>query len=501
MIAEHVITGGVSGRTSLNELTEKYCGVTLDKTLQRSFVYGKEPSPAQVEYAYQDIVHLETIMKKQLAEVARLNLWNTLEIEMNCVPAVAWMELSGANVDIPTLKEIEATVRAQKDAVEETLKSELTYEQSDAKGKQMTLFGGVTKITPDLTSPKQLLEALHRKGLKNMAGTGKQEMSKYQGNSIITDLKIWKGSEKLLSGFINPLLGYDRKTGKYEQSKFINPVTGRVHPSFNQVGARSGRFACNNPNLQQQPSRLKTWRHIYKAMPGNKIVSADYSQIELRIVGQLSGESAYIDAYTQGYDLHRRTASQMFNVPLDDVTDNQRFMAKAINFGLNYGLGALTLKENLKIAIDEDISEEEAQNMKATFQNMYPKVTKYLSAAGERSFQNGYVYTMAGRLCSSRDPGVETQDYTVKNRGKNLPIQGLCADMIKYAMGKLFLRLEPRGVKLINMVHDELVLECKAEEAEEVGNILKEEMEIAGRMYLSALPCVAEVTIDNYWRH
>jgi DNA polymerase-1 len=236
-------------------------------------------------------------------------------------------------------------------------------------------------------------------------------------------------------------------------------------------------------------------------MPGNKIVSADYSQIELRIVGQLSGESAYIDAYTEGYDLHRRTASQMFNVPLEQVTDNQRYMAKAINFGLNYGLGALTLKENLKMNIGVDISEEEAQNMKATFQSMYPKVTKYLYDAGERSFQNGYVYTMAGRLCSSRDPGVETQDYTVKNRGKNLPIQGLCADMVKYAMGKLFLRLEPRGVKLINMVHDELVLECKAEEAEEVGNTLKEEMEIAGRMYLSVLPCVAEVTIDNYWRH
>lgn len=501
MIAEHVITGGVSGRTSLNELTEKYCNITLDKTLQRSFIYGKEPSPAQVEYAYQDIVHLETIMKKQLAEVARLNLWNTLEIEMNCVPAVAWMELSGANVDIPTLKEIEATVRAQKDSVEETLKTELTYEQSDAKGKQTTLFGGVTQVTPDLTSPKQLLEALHKKGLKNLVGTGKQEMSKYQGNPIITDLKIWKGSEKLLSGFINPLLGYDRKTGKYGESKFINPVTGRVHPSFNQCGARSGRFSCNNPNLQQQPSRVKEWRHIYKAPAGCKIVAADWSQIELRIVGQLSQEPAYIEAYNDKKDLHKRTAAQMFNLPLEQVTDAQRNMAKSINFGLNYGMGAATLKEKLKMDVGIDLSVDEAQRLKDVFQEMYPNVTNYLYKSGEKGTSQGYVYTAAGRLCVTMNVGVETPEYTSKNRGKNLPIQGLCADMLKTAMREIFLKLEPAGVKLINTVHDELVFECPAEMAEEVGKIVKTEMEKAGKQFLPDLPCVSTVTIDNYWRH
>ena len=501
MVAEHVLSGGSSGRTRLAELTEKYCGVKLDKTLQCSFVYGKELTEDQIKYAYQDIIYLPAIMEAQIKEIDRLNLWDTINTEMRCIPAVAWMELSGANVDIPTLKEIEATVRKQKESSEKMLIDALTYTEDKQKTKQATLFGGLMQIVPKLNSPRDLLTALNKKGYTKLAGTDKKELSKYQGDPLITELKLYRGNEKLISGFINRMLGYDRAKKTYGKSEFINPVTGRVHPSFNQCGARSGRFSCSEPNLQQQPARVEAWRHIYTALPGNKIVSADYSQIELRIVGQLSGEPAYIQAYTERYDLHKRTASQMFNVPLEEVTKNQRYMAKSINFGLNYGLGASTLREKLKMDIGLDISETEAQNMKTTFQGIYPKVTQYLHEAGERSFKEGYVHTLAGRRCCTLDPGVETAEYTVKNRGKNLPIQGLCADMVKHAMGELFLKLEPKGVKLINMVHDELVFECKAAEAEEVGSIVKEEMEAAGRLYLNVLPCEVEVTIDDYWRH
>lgn len=500
MIAEHVITGGASGRTSLNELTEKYCGVTLDKSLQRSFVYGKELTEAQINYAYQDILYLPKIMEEQIKEIERLDLWSTIETEMRCLPAVGWMELSGANVDIPTLKAIEMKVRTQKDASEKRLLEELTYEKEE-KVKQVTLFGNAIKVVPKLNSPKDLLTALHKKGYRKLEGTDKKELSKYQGDSLITELKLYRGNEKLIVGFINKMLGYNKDTKKYGQSEFINPVTGRVHASFNQCGARSGRFSCSNPNMQQQPARVEEWRHIYTAMPGYEIIAVDYSQIELRIVGQLSKEPAYIQAYTEGYDLHERTASQMFLVPLEKVTTSQRKMAKSINFGLNYGMGAATLKERLKMDANVDVTEEEAQRLKTVFQEMYPKVTDYLANAGERGFQEGFVHTLAGRLCNTRDPGVEISDYTVVNRGKNLPIQGLCADMIKRAMGELFLKLEPRGVKLINMVHDELVFECKKEEVEEVSKIIKDEMEKAGSLYLKDLPCTATVTIDNYWRH
>jgi DNA polymerase I-like protein with 3'-5' exonuclease and polymerase domains len=318
-----VISGGASGRTSLNDLTEKYCGVTLDKSLQRSFVYGKELTPAQINYAYQDIIYLPKIMEEQVKEIERLDLWGTIEVEMKCVPAVAWMELSGANVDIPTLKAIETKVRAQKEASEKMLISELTY-TTEGKTQQKTLFGDLVQTVPKLNSPKSLLEALHKKGYTKLEGTDKKELSKYQGDSLITELKLYRGNDKLIVGFINRMMGYNKDTGKYGESEFINPVTGRVHASFNQCGARSGRFSCSEPNMQQQPARVEEWRHIYKALPGNMIVSADYSQIELRIVGQLSGEPAYIQAYTEGYDLHKRTASQMFNVPLEEVTKNQR---------------------------------------------------------------------------------------------------------------------------------------------------------------------------------
>lgn len=500
MVAEHVITGGASGRSSLNELTEKYCGVTLDKTLQCSFVYGEELTKAQINYAYQDILYLPTIMKRQLQEIDRLNLWKILDIEMKCIPAVAWMELSGANVDIPTLKTIEQKIRNQKDASEDLLLKELTYEES-GDTKQATLFGGFKQVVPKLNSPKVLLEALHKKGLTKLEGTDKAQLSKYSGNPIITELKLFRGNEKLISGFINPMLGYDKDKKSYGVSEFINPVTNRVHPSFNQCGARSGRFSCSNPNLQQQPSRVEEWRHIFTANPGNKIIAVDYSQIELRIVGQLSKESAYIEAYTKEFDLHRRTASQMFGVPEEQVTKAQRSMAKSINFGLNYGMGASTLKERLKIDQNVDVTDEEAQKLIDAFRGMYPEVTSYLSCAAESSFQEGCVYTMAGRYCCTRDLGVETKEFTVRNRGKNLPIQGLCADIIKKAMGELFLILEPQGVKLINMVHDELVFECKAEDAVKVGETVKNVMEAAGREYLKDLNCIAEVTIEDYWKH
>lgn len=501
MLAEHVITGGAAGRKSLAELVDKYCGVRLDKTLQCSFRYGEELTVDQLRYAFQDILYLPEIMEKQIQEIERLNLWEIIDIEMRCIPAVAWMELSGANVDIPTLKNIEAKVREQKDNSEKMLISALTYEENKGKIKQRTLFGGNLMVVPKLNSPQDLLRALHQKGFSKLNGTDKKELSKYQGNPIITELKAFRESEKLISGFINRMLGYDRKTKLYGKSEFINPKTNRVHASFNQCGARSGRFSCSEPNMQQQPSRVEEWRHIYKAMPGNKIIAVDYSQIELRIVGQLSKEPAYIEAYTEGYDLHQRTASQMFAVPLEEVHKDQRKMAKSINFGLNYGMGAGTLKERIKIDVNKDISEEEAQRLRDIFQKMYPRVTAYLQRSGEKGVIEGKVHTLAGRLCNTRDFGVEIEEFTARNRGKNLPIQGLCADMLKTAMGNLFLILEPRGVKLINSVHDELVFECKAEEAEEVGNIIKEEMEAVGRKYLKDLPCIAEVTIDDYWRH
>jgi DNA polymerase-1 len=498
-IAENVLAGGTKSLVPLKDLVFKYCGVVLNKDLQRSFIPGEILSSAQIAYALQDILYLPEIMRKQLREIDRLGLQDILNIEMKAIPAVAWLELSGINVDIEKLKEIEVFVTGLKKQSEETLINELTREEKGS-AVQLTLDGEFSKIVPRINSPLSLLDALLAKGYDKLTGTGKKELAKYQGDSLITELQIFRKNEKLLSGFIRPILGYENE-GEEVPSRFVNTKTGRVHADFNQYGALSGRFSCTKPNMQQQPSRYEDWRHIYVASPGNKIIAADYSQIELRIIGQLSGDSKYIKAYQEKLDLHKETASQMFNVPLEQVTKQQRNIAKSINFGLNYGMGASGLKDKLKIDVGIDVTEEEAQRLKKVFQKLYPNVTKYLFNAGEKGFRDGSIRTLGGRLCKTIDPdGKKVEEYTLKNRGKNLPVQGLCSDMLKIAMGNIFLILEPRGVKLINSVHDELVFECRAEESEEIGQIIKVEMEKAGNLFLKDLPCLVEVTTDVYWR-
>jgi DNA polymerase I len=280
-IAENVLSGGTKSLVPLKDLVSKYCGVVLNKDLQRSFVPGELLSSAQIGYALQDILYLPEIMRKQLKEIDRLGLQDILKIEMKAIPAVAWLELSGINVDLEKLKEIELFVAYEKKQSEETLLKELTRKETGI-AVQLTLDNELPEIVPRINSPVSLLEALLAKGYDKLNGTGKKELAKYQGDSLIAEVQIYRKNEKLLSGFIRPILGYENK-GEKVPSRFINPRTGRVHADFNQYGALSGRFSCTKPNMQQQPSRYEDWRHIYVASPGNKIIAADYSQIELRI--------------------------------------------------------------------------------------------------------------------------------------------------------------------------------------------------------------------------
>jgi DNA polymerase I-like protein with 3'-5' exonuclease and polymerase domains len=506
MITEQIIQGGTQPYVGLKELVFKYCGIMLDKSEQRSFKMGAQLTESQQKYAIQDILYLPEIMRKQKAKIKLIDLQNTVDIEMKVIPAVAWLELSGINVDLKKLDEIKIKVLEQKNKAGKFLIHELTREQieitPDTTQEKASEKPKTLTIIPNLNSPKSLLETLKAKGYDKLEGTGKQELGKYKGDELITNLILYRQAEKLLSGFIAGFYETQvKKDGKIEikSPKYPHPITKRVHGEFNQYGALSGIFTSSKPNLQQQPSRYREWRQIYTAAPGNKIVACDLSQIELRIIGQHAKEPKYIQAYKANLDLHKETATQMFNVPLESVTKQQREIAKTINFGLNYGMGAQALKESLKINADIEVTLEEAQKLKQTFQRLYPHVTKYLNKAGEEEFQKGEIRTLAGRICKTRNPNKKEEDYKIKNKGKNLPVQGLCADILKIAMGNLFLILESREIKLINSVHDELVFECKVEKADEVPAIVKTEMEKAGNLFLKDLPCIAEVTIADYW--
>lgn len=489
-LAEIVISGGkLAGRkgASLKDLVFKYCGVELDKSEQLGFKAGEPLTAEQEIYAVNDLKYLPEIMKQQKTKIKLLGLERVIDIEMKCLPAVVWMELSGFHVNPKKFEEIKALIWNQYQEAEAFLQKELrTY------SKQSQLDGLLIPNELNLSSPEQLKQALRSKGY-DINKTDKRTRAKYADDPIFKSLSVFKEAETLLKMFIKPL------------PEFINSETQRVHPEFWQYGAKSGRFTCRKPNLQQQPSRFKEWRTIFTAEPGSKLIAADYSQIELRILGQLANDPKYIEAYRTEQDLHKRTAAAMFNVPVDEVTAQQRGVAKSVNFGLNYGMGKRSLKDKLKLDTGHDFTEEETAKFIEEFRKSYPEVTSYLKRVSEKGFNRLEVRTEAGRLFTFDRPSNETEEKYKAEKGnierecKNLPIQGLCADMLKIAMGNLFTILEPRGVKLVNCVHDELVFECKAEEAEEIGEIIKIEMEKAGNLFLKDLPCVVEVTISDYW--
>jgi DNA polymerase-1 len=490
-LAEVAISGGKLARrkgASLKDLVFKYCGVTLDKSEQLGFKKGEPLTAEQEKYALNDLKYLPEIMKQQQTKIKLLGLEDIIDIENKCIPAVVWMELSGFHVDLKKFEEIKALIQNKYLEAEAFLQKELvTYD------KQSQLDGTFISFELNLSSPEQLKQALRNKGY-DIDKTDKKARAKYAHDSIFKSLADFKEAETLLKMFIKPL------------PDFINSETQRVYPDFWQYGAKSGRFTCGKPNLQQQPSRFKAWRTIFTAEPGNKLIAADYSQIELRIIGQLAKDKNYIHAYREGLDLHRNTAAVMFKVPVEQVTKQQRGIAKSINFGLNYGMGKRSLTEKLKLETGIDYSEDEVGRLVDDFKCLYSEVTSYLKQVSDKGFNKLEIRTEAGRLFKFDKPSTESEEKYNSEKGnierecKNLPVQGLCADMLKIAMANLFLILEPKGIKLVNCIHDELVFECKEEEAEEIGEIIKVEMEKAGSLFLKNLPCVVEVTTADYWK-
>ena len=484
MIAEQIISGGIlagyAKGKSLKDVTLKYCGVERDKSCQNSFDSGEELTDEQIEYLLDDLRYLPIIMKKQQAQIKKLGLERILEIEMKAIPAFAWLELSGINVDLEKLAEIKIKTLEEKEKVYHELREALivTSNQSNLMGERVVSY-------PNLNSNKELLGALQKKGLK-LISTADEELSKFGDNPLIKKVQKYRKATKKLSSFIETLPG------------FINPTTGRIHSDFSQYGTLSGRIASSKPNMQQQP-HTNDWRQIFSARPGYVIISADYSQIELRIVGEVSNDTEFIKSYNNKLDLHRVTASKIFKMPYDDVTDEQRSKSKAINFGIAYGIYIYGLINSLaKSGIT--VTEDKAKEMINGFYTAYPGVSDYLRNASTQGLSNLETRTLAGRLFKFNQPHNKKEEGEIKRQSRNLPIQGLCADMVKIAIGNLVIRLKNRDVKFINFVHDELVMELKDEESEEIIGIVKEEMEKAGRQFLKKIPCIAEVKKDTYWK-
>jgi DNA polymerase I-like protein with 3'-5' exonuclease and polymerase domains len=479
-IAEILISGGQKvrqkGTATLEAVTKQYTGIQLNKShdVRLSF-NGGELTQEQIKYAAMDVAVLPEIHKKQQEQLKALGLEKVFEIEMGCIPATVWLELSGLPLDMGGLNRVKGETKQK---IEDSKLKVKTF-LKESGYKNMDLFG---LPAVNLDSPIQLLEAMKVIGLK-ISSTGDDVLSGIV-HPIGKAIKEYRKQQKLLTGFILKYPGH------------LNKVTRRIQPAFNQVGTNTGRFTSSKPNMQQVPHD-KSIRALFKAGKGKKIVTADYSQIELRIIAEVSQEPKFLEIYKNNRDLHRLTASLVLNKPESEITKEERQQAKAINFGFAYGLGAQSFKEKTKNDYDIDISIEQAQEFRDTFFKNYPVLAIYLQTAAGTAAQLQQIRNKSGRIVRF-DSGLE--DWQYENMGRNTPIQSLSADITKTAMGRLYHKLKPFNAKLINAVHDELVFEVQEDRVTEAAQVIKDEMEAAGSEYLKSIPCIVEVVMGESWQ-
>jgi len=430
------------------------------------------------EYACEDAditLQLKEVFEPILKESGTLNLFS--KIEMPLVPVLAAMEAEGVMLETETLGEFSKELEKDILRLEESIQ-ELSGEKFNiASPKQLgeVLFDKL-KVTdkPKLTKTKQY-------------STGEDILIKLADkHPIIDKILDFRSLTKLKSTYVDTL------------PKLINPRDSRIHTSYNQAVAATGRLSSNNPNLQNIPIRTERGREIRKAfIPRNDeytLLAADYSQIELRIIAELSEDSALIETFVQGLDVHTATASRIFGVSIEEVTSDMRRSAKTVNFGIVYGISAFGLSERL------DIQRKEAAEIIDQYFSKYPGVKSYMDNTISFAREHGYVETMMGRRRYLRD--INSRNATVRGfterNAINAPVQGSSADMIKIAMINIYkaLQQEKMQSKMILQVHDELVFDCLKSELDLIKKIVVEKMTSAIEM---TVPVVVDMNTGSNW--
>ncbi len=427
------------------------------------------------DYSCEDADYTWRLMDKLEKKLRHENLWELFEgIEMPIVPILAEMEMNGVKIDVDFL------IKLSKKAEEDILKLE----------KKIYKMAGQEF---NIKSPIQLKEILFEKlgisteGLKKTKtgiSTAADELEKLRDRHEIIDLiSQYRELTKLRSTYLEAL------------PKLVSPKTGRVHTSFNQTITATGRLSSSDPNLQNIPIRTEVGREIRKAFiaeKGYKLIAADYSQIELRIVASIANDKKMIEAFNKGADIHRQTAALVNGVEPKDVTPEMRRAAKSVNFGVIYGMGVLGL------ARGTGISREEAKKFIEQYFNVYKGIKKYIEETKEKARTEGYVETLFGRKRNIPEihSGMPQVRSAAERMAINMPIQGTAADIMKLAMIAVKEEVVSEGVKDILQVHDELVLEVRDDLADKVSKKVKKVMEGVCEL---KVPTVVDVKVGKNW--
>jgi DNA polymerase-1 len=431
------------------------------------------------EYAVEDAdvtIQLKNHFLPILEKVGTKKLYD--EIEIPLVPVLADMEKEGINLDVDFLNKMSVEMTAESKALEQKI-----YETAGE--------------TFNLASPKQLGDVLFEKmkigGAKQKKtktgqyATGEEILSYLANdNPIVKDILEWRQMVKLQSTYIDALPNQ------------VDSKTGRVHTDYMQTVAATGRLSSNNPNLQNIPIRTERGRQIRKAFIARDenytLVSADYSQIELRIIAALCGEENMIAAFKNNEDIHKSTAAKVFNIPLEEVTKEQRSHAKTVNFGIVYGVSAFGLSNQT------NLSRKESAELIDAYYKTYPKLKSFISDQVDFARENGYVETISGRRRYLKD--INSANAIVRGGAErnavNAPIQGSAADIIKIAMINIHKKLKSENwqSKMLLQVHDELVFDVHNSELEKIQPMIKHEMENAFKMIV---PLEVEIGSGKNW--
>ena len=425
-------------------------------------------------YGCNDIGELKVFFEKQLKEEG---LWTLFcEIEMPLMPVLAEMEEAGVMIDTEGLKETSRLFTQQMLELEAEIHSLAGTEFNISSPKQVgeVLFERLA-LDPKAKKTKkgqyvtneEVLEALQRK------------------HPVVGKILDYRGVKKLLSTYIDAL------------PQLINPQTGHIHTSFNQTVTATGRLSSSNPNLQNIPVRDAQGKEVRKAFipyPGQLFFSADYSQIELRIMAHLSQDANLIEAFVQGNDIHAATAAKIFKKPLEEVTSDERRKAKTANFGIIYGISAFGLAERM------GVSRTEAKQLIDGYFETYPGVKAYMDKSIEMARDKGYTETIFGRRCQLPDinsGNAVVRAYAERN-AINAPIQGSAADIIKIAMIRIGRRMKQEAFqsKMMLQVHDELNFSVVPEEKERLQSLVIEEMQAAAQL---RVPLIADCGWGTNW--
>lgn len=483
MIAHYLINpDGRHGMDILAETELNYKPVSIESLIgkkgKNQKLFSTVPLEEQKEYAVEDsdiTLQLKNKFEPQLAKDNLKKLFD--EIEMPLMRVLTDMEWEGINLDINALKEM------SEELVEDITR--LEKEIYALAGEEFNINS--PKQLGDIIFDKMKLGDKPKKTKSGQYATGEDVLLKLAHKHKIIDLLLeYRQLQKLKSTYVDAL------------PEEINPNTGKIHTTFAQTVAATGRLASNNPNLQNIPIRTPRGQEVRKAFIAqdshHKVISADYSQIELRIIAAMSKDPAMIASFNKGEDFHKSTAAKVFHVPLDQVTREQRSQAKTVNFGIIYGVSAFGLSEQT------GLSRSEAKSLIDAYYEAYPVLKQYMTEQINVARKNGYVETLLGRRRYL--PDIHSHNSIVRSHAErnavNAPIQGTAADIIKIAMIRIHRLLKEKNyqTKLLLQVHDELVFDAPDQEVEEISGLIQTTMENAVKI---EVPLVVEVGYGQNW--